>query len=179
MLPLRSFEKLSMFLKFSESVSSSSKWRCKCLPTLQHAGLHDWRNRGWEVLIIISHLWCFLYSNSGEWTGVLCYFKDLQKTFRHCSVSALRNICVMGVSRVDLLKLDCKIGQVAFKFCIGICLRFLTFCTCAAGLKPFSCDFSFSLGITILGLYRIGGVNSKVQKLMNTTFCKFWMKLLT
>ncbi|KAB0394701.1 hypothetical protein E2I00_010716, partial [Balaenoptera physalus] len=37
-------------------------------------------------------------------------------------------------------------------------------------LKPFSCDFSFSLGITILGLYRIGGVNSKVQKLMNTTF---------
>nr|XP_045748673.1 rho GTPase-activating protein 42 [Mirounga angustirostris] len=101
---------------------------------------------------------------------VLCYLKDLQKTFRHCSVSALRNICVMGVSRVDLLKLDCKIGQVAFKFCIGICLRFLTFCTCAAGLKPFSCDFSFSLGITILGLYRIGGVNSKVQKLMNTTF---------
>ncbi|KAB1272590.1 Rho GTPase-activating protein 42, partial [Camelus dromedarius] len=33
-----------------------------------------------------------------------------------------------------------------------------------------SCDFSFSSGITILGLYRIGGVNSKVQKLMNTTF---------
>uniref|UniRef100_A0A8C3TWP9 Rho GTPase-activating protein 42 n=1 Tax=Catharus ustulatus TaxID=91951 RepID=A0A8C3TWP9_CATUS len=28
-------------------------------------------------------------------------------------------------------------------------------------------------GITILGLYRIGGVNSKVQKLMNTIFCKY------
>lgn len=27
-------------------------------------------------------------------------------------------------------------------------------------------------GITILGLYRIGGVNSKVQKLMNSLFCK-------
>lgn len=29
------------------------------------------------------------------------------------------------------------------------------------------------VGITILGLYRIGGVNSKVQKLMNTIFCKY------
>lgn len=76
-------------------------------------------------------------------------------------------------------KVRLQIGQAAFKFCIGICLRFLTFCTYAAGLKLFSCDFSFSLGITILGLYRIGGVNSKVQKLMNTTFCKFWMKLVT
>lgn len=113
--------------------------------------------------------------NSDKWIfATLKIFERLLDTIQ----CLLWETSVVGVSRVDLLKLDCKTGQVAFKFGIGICLKFLTFCTCADGLKPFSCDFSFSLGITILGLYRIGGVNSKVQKLMNTTFCKFWMNWL-
>lgn len=54
------------------------------------------------------------------------YFAIL-KLFRlsnHCSMSALRNICLMGVSRVGLLKLDCKIGYIAFRFCVGIYLSF-------------------------------------------------------
>lgn len=32
--------------------------------------------------------------------------------------------------------------------------------------------FDRGTGIKTLGLYRIGGVNSKVQKLMTTVFCK-------
>lgn len=32
--------------------------------------------------------------------------------------------------------------------------------------------FDCRAGIKTLGLYRIGGVNSKVQKLMTTVFCK-------
>uniref|UniRef100_A0A8C3SYC2 Rho GTPase-activating protein 42 n=1 Tax=Chelydra serpentina TaxID=8475 RepID=A0A8C3SYC2_CHESE len=38
------------------------------------------------------------------------------------------------------------------------------------GKEPFIILYFFYIGITILGLYRIGGVNSKVQKLMNTIF---------
>lgn len=37
-------------------------------------------------------------------------------------------------------------------------------------LKPLL--FESYAGIKTLGLYRIGGVNSKVQKLMTTVFCK-------
>lgn len=39
--------------------------------------------------------------------------------------------------------------------------------------------FDCRAGIKTLGLYRIGGVNSKVQKLMTTVFCKRHLQPVT
>lgn len=39
--------------------------------------------------------------------------------------------------------------------------------------------FDCRAGIRTLGLYRIGGVNSKVQKLMTTVFCKLHLQPFT
>lgn len=39
--------------------------------------------------------------------------------------------------------------------------------------------FDCRAGIKTLGLYRIGGVNSKVQKLMTTVFCKQHLQTVT
>lgn len=47
-------------------------------------------------------------------------------------------------------------------------LRILLFVSVASSKNI----FNHYAGINTMGLYRIGGVNSKVQKLMTTVFCK-------
>uniref|UniRef100_I3MG33 Rho GTPase activating protein 42 n=1 Tax=Ictidomys tridecemlineatus TaxID=43179 RepID=I3MG33_ICTTR len=120
------------------------------------------------------------------WTKHYCTYDKGSKTFT-MSVSEMKSSGKMNglvTSSPEMFKLkSCirrKTDSIDKRFCFDIeVVERFEFCFLLFFVYLNEAGFNFvrkciqaveARGITILGLYRIGGVNSKVQKLMNTTF---------
>lgn len=171
MLPLRSSETLNRFLVSCESVSFTVTVKIKNATKL----FHMQNSMTEEIDEQCYFIFIFKSWRIGRCTSLLW---RSSKTFKSllsvCSEKYLSGGCFQG----RFAKVRPQSWMSSFQILCRHMSEFLTFCTSGAVSSRFLVIFSFPLGITILGLYRIGGVNSKVQKLMNTTFCKFWMKQL-